>query len=68
MIYYASADSVKHAMSLPQCEEVRSRGFEIIYLTSALDEMVIENLMDQDAPSAIAYAESLLNEVKMVTE
>ena len=51
VIYYASADSVKHAMSLPQCEEVRSRGFEIIYLTSALDEMVIENLMDQDGKS-----------------
>ena len=47
-IYYASADTVKHAMSLPQCEEVRSRGYEMLYLSSALDEMVIENLMEQD--------------------
>ena len=47
-IYYASSDSVRHAMSLPQCEEVRNRGYELIYLTSALDEMVIENLMDQE--------------------
>ena len=47
-IYYASADTVKHAMSLPQCEEVKSRGYELIYLTSALDEMVIANLMEQD--------------------
>ena len=47
-IYYASSDSVKHAMSLPQCEEVRSRGYEILYLTSALDEMVIENLREVD--------------------
>ena len=47
-IYYASSDSVKHAMSLPQCEEVRNRGYELIYLTSALDEMVIENLQNQD--------------------
>ncbi|MBO6092764.1 MAG: molecular chaperone HtpG, partial [Oscillospiraceae bacterium] len=47
-IYYATADSVKHAMSLPQCEEVRSRGYELIYLTSALDEMVVETLRDQD--------------------
>ena len=45
-IYYASSDSVKHAMSLPQCEEVRSRGYELIYLTSPLDEMVIENLQE----------------------
>ena len=48
VIYYASSDSVKHAMSLPQCEQVRNRGFELIYLTSALDEMVIENLREQD--------------------
>ena len=48
VIYYASADSVKHAMSLPQCEEVRSRGYEMIYLTSPLDEMVLESLHDQE--------------------
>ena len=47
-IYYASSDSVKHAMSLPQCEEVRNRGYELIYLESALDEMVIENIREQD--------------------
>ena len=48
VIYYASSDSVKHAMGLPQCEEVRARGYELIYLTSALDELVLENLHDQD--------------------
>ena len=48
VIYYAASDSVKHAMSLPQCQQVRDRGFELIYLTSALDEMVIENLREQD--------------------
>ena len=47
-IYYASSDSLKHAMSLPQCEDVRSRGYELIYLTSPLDEMVLECLGDQD--------------------
>ena len=47
-IYYASADTLKHAMDLPQCEEVRKRGFELIYLTSPLDEMVIENLREMD--------------------
>ena len=48
VIYYASADSVRHAMSLPQCEQVRSRGYELIYLTSPLDEMVLESLREQD--------------------
>lgn len=51
VIYYATADSVKHAMSLPQCEEVRSRGYELIYLTSPLDEMVLECLREQDGKS-----------------
>lgn len=44
----ASSDSLKHAMSLPQCEEVKARGYELIYLTSPLDEMVLECLHDQD--------------------
>ena len=35
-------------MSLPQCEEVRTRGYELIYLTSALDAMVVETLREQD--------------------
>ena len=48
LIYFASSDSVKHAMGLPQCEEVRARGYELIYLTSPLDEMVLEALHDQD--------------------
>lgn len=48
VIYFASADSVKHAMSLPQCSEVKKRGYELIYLTSPLDEMVLESLREQD--------------------
>ena len=43
-IYYCTADTVKHAMSLPQCEDVRSRGFEILYLTHPIDETVLQTL------------------------
>ncbi len=43
-IYFASADTVKHAMSLPQCEEVRSRGYEILYLDHPIDETVLQQL------------------------
>ena len=50
-IYYASADTLKRAVSLPQCEEVRKRGYELLYLTSPLDEMVLENLREQDGKS-----------------
>ncbi len=47
-IYYASADTLKRAVSLPQCEEVRRRGYELLYLTSPLDEMVLQSLYEQD--------------------
>ena len=47
-IYYASADTLKHAKELPQCDAVRQHGYELIYLTSPLDEMVIENLREVD--------------------
>jgi len=44
VIYYANADTVKHAMNLPQCEEVRSRGYEILYCTAPVDEMVLQQI------------------------
>ena len=47
-IYFASSDTLRHAISLPQCDQVRSRGYEILYLTSPLDEVVLENLREQD--------------------
>ena len=50
-IYYATADSVKHAMSLPQCEEVRNRGYEILYLTAAIDEMTLQQIRMVDGKS-----------------
>ena len=51
VIYYASADTVRHAVSLPQCQEVRDRGYELIYLTNPLDQMVLESLREQDGKS-----------------
>ncbi|MBR0159893.1 MAG: molecular chaperone HtpG [Oscillospiraceae bacterium] len=47
-IYYASSDSLKHALALPQCEEVRRRGYELLYLTHPVDEAVLQSLMEQD--------------------
>lgn len=46
-IYFASSDSLKHAKSLPQCEQVKNRGYQLIYLTSPLDEMVLDCLREQ---------------------
>ena len=45
-VYFASADTLRHAKDLPQCESVRNRGFALLYLTSPLDEMVLEALRE----------------------
>ena len=50
-IYFCTSDTLKHAISLPQCDQVRARGYEILYLTSPLDELVLENLREQDGKS-----------------
>ena len=51
VIYYASSDTIKHAVALPQCEEVRKRGYELLYLGGPIDEMVLATLMEQDGKS-----------------
>ncbi|MDR0992895.1 MAG: molecular chaperone HtpG [Ruminococcus sp.] len=43
-IYYAAADSVSRADSLPQTEILKEKGIEILYLTENVDEFAIQIL------------------------
>lgn len=43
-IYYVCADSVRMASQLPQTEQVRKKGFEMLYLTDEYDEFTIKML------------------------
>ncbi len=43
-IYYVCADSVRMAAQLPQTEQVRRQGFEMLYLIDEYDEFVIKML------------------------
>ena len=43
-IYYATAESVARAKQLPQAEQVRDRGYDIICLTEELDEFTLRTL------------------------
>lgn len=43
-IYYVAADGKEKARLSPAAEKVRSRGFEVLYLTEPLDEIMIENV------------------------
>ena len=43
-IYYASAESVARAKQLPQAEQVRDKGYDIICLVEELDEFTLKTL------------------------
>jgi len=43
-IYYASGESVAMLDKLPQAEQIRDKGYEILYLTDEIDEFVIRML------------------------
>jgi len=43
-IYYASGESVALLDKLPQAEQVREKGYEILYLTDEIDEFVVRAL------------------------
>jgi len=43
-IYYASGESIPLLDKLPQAEQVRDKGYEILYLTDEIDEFVIRML------------------------
>jgi len=43
-IYYAGGESVALLDKLPQAEQVREKGYEILYLTEEIDEFVIRML------------------------
>ena len=43
-IYYAGGESVALLNKLPQAEQVREKGYEILYLTEEIDEFVVRML------------------------
>ena len=43
-IYYAGGESVALLDKLPQAEQVREKGYEILYLTEEVDEFVVHSL------------------------
>ena len=46
-VYYVCADNLKMAMSMPQTEQVKQKGYEVFYLTDPVDEFVFQALDSQ---------------------
>lgn len=47
-IFYACSESAPKCDMLPQTESVKSKGYEVLYLTEYGDEFVIQTLMEYD--------------------
>ncbi len=47
-IYYASAESVSRAKQLPQTEQVRDKGYDILCMTEDVDEFAIRTLREYE--------------------
>ena len=47
-IYYASAESVARAKQLPQTEQVRDKGYDILCMTEDVDEFAIRTLREYE--------------------
>jgi len=45
-IYYVTADGKEKAKMSPAAEKITSRGYEVLYLTEPLDEIMIESVTD----------------------
>lgn len=50
-IYYASGETMDKIDLLPQAEAVKSKGYEILYLTDDVDEFAIQMLREYDGKS-----------------
>lgn len=47
-IYYVCTDSIARADCLPQAEQIREKGYEILYMTENVDDFVIKKLNNYD--------------------
>lgn len=64
-IYYACGDSAEKIALLPQCEAVKSKGYEILYFTDDVDEFAIQMLMEYDGKH---FANICKDEVDLSTD
>ena len=60
-IYYASGESVDKIDMLPQVEQVKDKGYEILYLKDYIDEFVLKVLNKYDDKEFINVSENNLD-------
>ena len=51
LIYFVCTDSIDQAESLPQAEQVRDKGYEILYMTGEIDDLFVRERKEYDGMS-----------------
>lgn len=60
-IYYLSGDSVEVLQNSPFMESLKSKGFEVLFMTDAVDEWVTQNLREYKGKKLISIASDELD-------
>lgn len=60
-IYYASGETIDKIDLLPQVEQVKQKGYDILYLTEYVDEFVVQVLMEYENKKFMNVSSNELN-------
>ena len=60
-IYYACGETIERIELLPQCDAVKEKGYEILYLTENIDEFALKMMRDYDGKTFINVCDENLD-------
>lgn len=60
-IFYACGETIERIELLPQCDTVRDKGYEVLYLTENVDEFALKMMMEYDGKKFINVCDNELN-------
>ena len=60
-IYYACGDTIERIEMLPQCDAVKEKGYEILYLTDNIDEFALKMMREYDSKSFVNVCDESLD-------
>ena len=60
-IYYACGETAEKIEMLPQCDSVKEKGFEVLYLTENVDEFTLKMMADYEGKKFVNICDEQFN-------